>query len=132
LLQRYIDTDCAILPGDFATLIIFSNSNSDGAARFRMKAPWAVGRQFRFSTHALPERERLPAWGDVLTRTLAKLDLEPVERAAFHAEATVCQLPALGVVSASSSVMHLRHTPDPIADDDLAFVAAPSCAWSVA
>jgi AraC-like DNA-binding protein len=96
-----------------------------------MKAPRAVGRQFRFSTRALPERERLPAWGDVLARTVARLDLEPVERATFHAEATVCQLPTLGVVSAFSSAVHLRHAPEPIADDDLAFVAAPSCAWSI-
>jgi AraC-like DNA-binding protein len=96
-----------------------------------MRSPRAVGRQFRFSTRALPERERLPAWGDVLARTVATLDLEPVERAAFHSEATVCHLPTLGVVSASSSAMQLSHTPDASADDDLAFMAAPSCAWSI-
>jgi len=97
-----------------------------------MRSPRAVGRQFRFSTRALPEHERLPAWGDVLARTVAKLDLEPVERSAFHSEATVCHLPALGVVAASSSPMQLSHTPDAGADDDLAFMAAPSCAWSIA
>src|SRR5262249_55847250 len=111
-------------------LIIFDNS--DGAARFRMRAPRAVGRQFRFSTRALREHERLPAWRDVLTRTVAKLDLEPLARDAFHSEATVCPLPTLGVLSASSSAMHLHYTPEPIADDDLAFVAAPSCTCSVA
>jgi AraC-like DNA-binding protein len=96
-----------------------------------MRSPTVVGTHFRFSTGALAECERLPAWRDVLVRTLGKVDIDPLDRDPFHAEATACRLPALDVVSARSSAMHLSHTPDPSGADALVLVAAPSCAWSV-
>src|SRR5262245_38337139 len=101
-------------------------------ARFRMKSPRTIAAQFQFSTDRLLARERLPAWRDVLNRTIARLDVEPLDRGAFHCEATVCQLPTLGVLSATSSAVQVSHTPHSIAGDDLLFVAAPSSTWSVA
>src|SRR5437763_6431047 len=95
-----------------------------------MEFPPKRAAKFRFSTDAFPERERLTAWREVFGRTVVNLDIEPLEPDGFHSEATVCQVPGLGVLSATSSAMHLRHTPELIKDGDLSFMAAPSCAFS--
>lgn len=84
---------------------------------------------FRFSTGAFPEHERMAAWRDIFGRTVVKLDIEPLDPNGFHAEATICQLPGLGVLRATSAAVHLRHTRDLILDDDLSFMAGPTCSY---
>lgn len=95
-----------------------------------MEPPKTIAAQFQFSTDAFPERERLTAWREVFGRTVCNLDIEPLDRERFHSEATICQLPGLGVLFASSSAVHLRHTRELIKDDDLSFMAAPTCAFT--
>jgi AraC-like DNA-binding protein len=84
---------------------------------------------FRFSTEAFPERERMAAWREIFGRTVVSLDFEPLDPDGFHAEATVCQLPGLGVLRASSAAAHLIHSRELIVDDDLSFMAAPTCPY---
>jgi hypothetical protein len=100
-------------------------------ARFPMKSPRLAVAQFRFSSDDLAEDERLAAWREIFSRTVVGLEIEPLGRRPFHSEATVCQLPALGVLSAACSAMRLDHTRQLIGDDDLSFMAAPTCRWSV-
>lgn len=84
---------------------------------------------FRFSTDAFPERERMAAWREVFGRTVVNLDIAPLNPDGFHAEATVCRLPGLGVLRATSAAVHLSHSRELIVDDDLSFMAAPTCPY---
>ncbi len=84
---------------------------------------------FRFSTDAFPERERLAAWREIFGRTVVNLDIAPRSPDGFHADATVCQLPGLGVLYAASAAVKLTHSRDLILDDDLSFMAAPTCPY---
>jgi len=84
----------------------------------------------RFSTDAFPERDRVGAWREVFGRTVVKLDIEPLNRNGFHAEATVCQVPGLGVLRASSPAVRSSLPRELIADDDVSFMAAPTCAYT--
>jgi hypothetical protein len=86
--------------------------------------------QFRFSTDDVAEHERLAAWRDVFSRTVVDLEIQALRRRPFYSEATVCQLPGLGVLSAAGSAMRLDRARELI-DDDLLFMAAPTCRWSV-
>jgi AraC-like DNA-binding protein len=101
-------------------------------ARFRMESPAKGVAQLQFSTDAFPEHERLTAWREVFGRTVVNLDIEPLETDRFRSEATVRRLPGLGILFASTGAMHLRHPKELIRDDDLSFMAAPTCAWSAA
>jgi AraC-like DNA-binding protein len=85
---------------------------------------------FRFSTDAFPERERISAWREMFGRTVVNLDIEPLNAEGFRAEATVCQLPGLGVLRASSAAVQLTHSRELIVDDDLSFMAAPTCPYA--
>jgi AraC-like DNA-binding protein len=87
--------------------------------------------QFRLTSEQFGARERLGAWQDVFSRVVAGLEIQLLGREPFHSEATVCQLPDLSVLSGSSSAMQLDHTRELIGDDDLAFMAAPTCRWTV-
>jgi hypothetical protein len=42
----------------------------------------------RFSTHELPERERVPMWREEFGRSMVHVEMEPLSDAPFHAEAT--------------------------------------------
>jgi AraC-like DNA-binding protein len=86
--------------------------------------------QFRFSTDAFPERERLTAWREIFGRTVCNLDIEPLDADRFRSEATVCQLPGLGVLFAAGNAKHLRHTRELIKDGDLSFMAGPTCCYT--
>jgi AraC-like DNA-binding protein len=97
---------------------------------FRMKPSTRAAAQFRFSTDEFAQRERLAAWREIFGRTVVNLDIEPLNGEGFHSEATVCQLPGLGVLFAASGAMHLSHTRELIRDDDLSFMAAPTCKWA--
>ena len=82
---------------------------------------------FQFSTATFRKHERLAAWREIFGRTVCNLDIDPLEPGTYSSEATVCQLPRLGVLFASGGAVNLSHTRDLIADDDLSFMAAPSC-----
>ena len=96
----------------------------------RIPSPQTVVPTLRFSTDAFPERERVAAWRDIFGRTVVNLDIEPQNPDGFHAEATVGQLPGLGVLRASSAAVHLSHSRELIVDDDLSFMAAPTCPYA--
>ena len=85
---------------------------------------------FRFSTEDFPARERLDAWREVFGRTVVSLDIDPPDPDGFKSEATICRLPGLGVLFAASAAVSLRHSRELIVDDDLSFMAAPSCKWA--
>jgi AraC-like DNA-binding protein len=94
-----------------------------------LSVPSASMPMFQFSTAAFAGRERLSAWREVFGRTVCSLDIEPLEPASFSSDATVCQLPGLGVLYASSGAMALAHTRQLIVDGDLSFMAAPTCRY---
>jgi AraC-like DNA-binding protein len=85
---------------------------------------------FRFSTDAFPERERLAAWREIFGRTVVNVDIEPLNPDAFRAEATVCQLPGLGVLFSSNGAQRATLPRELIKHDDLSFMAAPTCRWT--
>jgi AraC-like DNA-binding protein len=78
----------------------------------------------RFSTGALPVRDRLPFWREVVVRKLIKLDVEPLSDTPFKAEATLFSWPGLRTgawVSVAASWPRRReHVAD--GDDALAVV----------
>src|SRR5665213_1821166 len=84
---------------------------------------------FNFSTDAFAERERLSAWREVVCRTIISLDIEPRDAGRFRSNATVCQMPGLGVVFVDTVAMTMSHTRELIRDDNLSFMAAPTCRW---
>lgn len=92
--------------------------------------PPKIPAQFHFSTDAFPERERLTAWREVFGRAVCNLDINPLARDGFRCEANVCQVPGLGVMFATSSAVQLCHSQELIKDDDLSFMAAPTCRWT--
>ena len=65
----------------------------------------------------------------IFGRTVVNLDIEPLSPDGFHAHATVCQLPGLGVLYAASEAVQLTHSRDLILNDDLSFMAAPTCSY---
>lgn len=54
---------------------------------------------FRFSTAHFGERDRLPIFREQIGRMIVKLDPEPLDDGAFHAEANVRELSGLGIGS---------------------------------
>lgn len=95
-----------------------------------MSGSSAAVRVFQFSTKAFASRERLAAWREVFGRTVCSLDIEPFDPTSFFSDATVCQLPELGVLFATSGATNLRHTRELIVDGDISFMAAPTCRFA--
>jgi AraC-like DNA-binding protein len=58
----------------------------------------------RFSTRALPERDRLPMWREEFGRRLVRVDIEPLTDSSFCADATLRALPGLRTVTCAGSV----------------------------
>jgi AraC-like DNA-binding protein len=85
---------------------------------------------FHFSTDAFPKQSRLSSWREVVCRTIVSLDIETSRADDFHSHATVCQLPGLGLVFVDTVAMHMTHSRELIRDDDLSFMAAPTCPWA--
>ena len=86
--------------------------------------------QFQFSTDAFSVRERLSAWREIVGRTVCNIDITPLGAENFRSEATVCRLQGLGLLFAKSDAAHLDHTRALIKDDDMSFLAGPTCAWT--
>ena len=78
--------------------------------------------------HSKPAQ--LAAWREVFGRTVCSLDIAPLEPATFSSGTNVYQLPGLGILFAASGAMALSHTRELIVDDDLSFMAAPSCRYT--
>ena len=85
--------------------------------------------QYHFSASDFPARQRLAAWREIFGRTVVNLELEPIEPESFASEATVCQLPGLGILHGETAGIHMMHTQELILNDDLSFMAAPTCRW---
>ena len=90
----------------------------------------APPRQFHFSTDAFSPRERLSAWREIFGRTVVNLNIEPLDTESFFCEATVCQLPGMGLLRGKTAGVHLIHSRELIKDGDLSFMAAPTCHWT--
>jgi len=79
----------------------------------RSPASFAV---MRFSTAALPPRDRIAIWREVIGRKLLRVDIEPWPERVFRIDATIRTLPGAGVVKASISEFRLARTGELIAD----------------
>ncbi len=86
--------------------------------------------QFHFSAKTFPKRQRVAAWREIFGRTVVNLDIEPIEPEFFFSDATVCRLPGLGILRGATAGIHMMHTRELIMDDDLSFMAAPTCHWT--
>jgi len=85
---------------------------------------------FQFSTNSFPKHNRLSSWREVVGRAIINLDIETPHADDFHCHATICQLPGLGIAYVDTVAMHMDHSRELIRDDDLSFMAAPTCQWT--
>jgi AraC-like DNA-binding protein len=69
----------------------------------------------RVSTDALPERERLPFFREVVGYAIARLDVEPLANA-FHWNGTLHALPGLGLYAGDLGGLRVKRTRALIAD----------------
>jgi AraC-like DNA-binding protein len=78
----------------------------------------------RFSTDALPERDRLAIWYDVFGRQIVKTEIEPPPDRPFFQSATLYGLPGLSLSFVQCNGFHSRRTRALIGDgnDDLLLV----------
>jgi AraC-like DNA-binding protein len=72
----------------------------------------------RFSTDALPERDRLAIWTDVFGRYVVKAQFEAVGGNAFSQTATLRSLPGLSLASLSCSGFRASRNSELVADGD--------------
>jgi AraC-like DNA-binding protein len=71
----------------------------------------------RFTSDALPARDRIAAFREVFGRKLVRCDFEPLEQP-FHVDLTLRQLPGLGLASVGHSRMRVCRTRALLADGD--------------
>src|SRR5260370_16861543 len=69
----------------------------------RMPSAGSDPAPLRFSTDALPQRERVPFWREVFGRQVVRCDIEPARGHPFEAAAMVHALPGLRHTSFASS-----------------------------
>jgi AraC-like DNA-binding protein len=74
--------------------------------------------QLRFSTDALPERERIAAFRELYGRKMLRLEIEPQSDTPFHADFALRVLPGVGIVSSASSLLRVGRTRELLADSD--------------
>ena len=72
----------------------------------------------RFSTNALPARDRIPIWREALGRKVLRIDSEPLPDVPFFAEMSARALPGLRMVKAALGGSFDRRTAELVADDD--------------
>ncbi len=65
---------------------------------------------FQFSTEALPEEERLAVWREVIGRTVAKTDFEPLPGTRFSQTATLRSMPGLTIVTGTGNGYRAERT----------------------
>jgi AraC-like DNA-binding protein len=78
----------------------------------------------RFSTDALPERDRLAIWSEVLSRYIVKVEVDRIGDGPYSQSATLRGLPGLSLASLTCTGFRVRRTRQLIADgnDHLDFV----------
>lgn len=72
----------------------------------------------KFSTAALPLRERVPFWREVFGRKLVRIDVEPLADTPLKATATLRALPGLRTMSCTSTAARTKRTRELVADGD--------------
>jgi AraC-like DNA-binding protein len=74
-----------------------------------------------FSTHHLPEKDRIPYWREHYAHVMLRADLEPARDVAFEAAITSLGLPALHMITASLSPARISRTGQYLSDgnDDI-------------
>jgi AraC-like DNA-binding protein len=72
----------------------------------------------RFSTNALPVRDRVPFWREVFARQILRVEIEPLSDAPFEADATLRALPGLRTLSYIGAAARYRRTPLTVSDGD--------------
>ena len=70
----------------------------------------------RFSTDALPERDRLAIWAEVFGRYIVKLQVDTIAGNAFSQNVTLRSLPGLSLASNSCSAFRASRTSELVAD----------------
>lgn len=70
----------------------------------------------RFSTDALPERDRIAIWSEVFGRYVVKAQFETIGDGAFYQNATLRSLPELSLASGAGSGFRSSRTSELVAD----------------
>ncbi|MEZ5788058.1 MAG: helix-turn-helix domain-containing protein [Xanthobacteraceae bacterium] len=83
----------------------------------------------RFSTDAYDAGERAAAWQEIFARTVVGINITPLSRDGFRAEASLARLAELGVIYASTSAVHQANARELIVNDDVSVMAGPTCRW---
>jgi hypothetical protein len=83
-----------------------------------MASDKADSRILRFSTADLPEGERLPFWREFFAREIVHADVEPRSDCSLQAEATMLELPRLGVLWTKETPMRYSRSRSQAADGD--------------
>jgi AraC-like DNA-binding protein len=84
----------------------------------------------RFSTETLAPGERVAAWREVYGRTVAKLEFEPVSPAPVVIEATLRNLPGVGIATLATEGLRFAKPSSLIDSDDLILVTVESGRYS--
>jgi AraC-like DNA-binding protein len=71
---------------------------------------------FRFTTDALPERDRHAAFREFYGREVLRLEIEPLGSLPFRNDVAVRLLPGLGIVSASNTPFRIGRTQELLTD----------------
>jgi len=82
-----------------------------------------------FSTAAFAPRDRMSVWRDLFGLTIARLELEPAPDRPLNAEATLCRMPGLGLVTMSSEEMQFRKPRSLIDNDDVILAIPETAGW---
>jgi AraC-like DNA-binding protein len=73
---------------------------------------------YRFSTHVLPQRMRIPLWRESFGRGIVHVNIEPLSDAPFQAEATLQAIPGLRTLALQGTPMRFERSRTSIADGD--------------
>lgn len=86
-----------------------------------MSAALAAFAPVRFSSAAIPARDRVAVWREVIGREIVRVDIEPLPDRPFYVDANLRRLPDLAIMSADMSEFRLGRSPELVADgnDDL-------------
>jgi AraC-like DNA-binding protein len=76
-------------------------------------------KKLRFSTDNFPEHKRIEAYREVYGRIIRKHDIEPIGDRPFNFEASLCNLPGLGLASSRISPCRRSDGPQHRDSDDL-------------
>ena len=84
----------------------------------------------RFSTEAFAPSERVAVWRDLYGKTIARLDIDPLNDDPLMAEASLRSLPGLGLVSMASTALRFQKPKSLINNDDLILMIVDSGHWT--